>query len=263
MVAVLTVGTLLVVHYGVHPLPVEVMKPSFFDRPQEIGAVAYRRFFGAIEDKGRVVVGIPPEPDWYREILVGFLKGAATEKHAFDTIVMEEQMPALDLTGLPPTEVIRLHTNTSTQAELVEALNRLAEAKKRTLVYMPSVFTSHLLKQSPVVRVEPLLGQGLMSITVVPLALRADQEYLVEPPCMGSERDTTNTSALGCEVLQSGRALYRKKISQDRWVAIMNAPFGDDFVLMVSQAGQDKADAATANKDIRMSPPAAAAAPGM
>ena len=232
------------------------MKPSFFDKPEEIGETLYRRFYWPMEEQKRVVIGIPPQPEWNRQIIRGFLAGAAHEKKDFGALIAEQQMPDLDLSGLPPMEVVKVSTTGTMQAQVVDALNRFSKEGKRVLIYLPSVFSTHTLKDNTVQRIEAQLGAQLFSVSIAPLALRFEQEYLINPACVGSERDENGTAKYGCTVLKASRRYYRKKVPQERWVAIMDSPAPNDYLLMVSTPGQG-ADAEKENYDLRMDAPPA------
>lgn len=259
---VMTLGVFSIFRFGYKPAPTGIMKPSFFDSPEEIGHVVFRRFYAALETKNRLAIGIPAQPEWYGKVIVGFLKGAALEKHPFDVVIQEVEMPDLNLSEVPGIEVVKVRTNTVPPIDLLEALAKYENEKKRVLIYMPSVFTAHVLSASPLHRIEQHIRTNVFSISVGPLALKPDQEYLVQPACVGSERDMMGTSDYGCVILRAGRMHYRKKVPQDRWVAIMNSPKPEDYVLMISEPGQDKWDNQSPNYRLRMQPPKAAAAPG-
>ncbi|MEK7357640.1 MAG: hypothetical protein AAB250_14410, partial [Bdellovibrionota bacterium] len=135
----MTLGVFSILRFGYKVAPTGIMKPSFFDSPEEIGHVVFRRFYAPISEKGRVAIGIPPQPEWYGKVVVGFLKGAVTEKHPFDVVVQEIEMPALDLSSVPGISVIRVRTNTNPPTELYDVLSSLESEKKRVLVYLPSI----------------------------------------------------------------------------------------------------------------------------
>ncbi len=241
LLAIVTAGIFLIFKLGYEPQPVGIMKPSYFDKPDQIGATVYRRFYVPIEQKKIVLFGIPPQPTWHQEILKGFMEAAAAEKRPFEIMIAESQMPPIDLTNLPPLDVRLIAINTETQAEFADQLRLARESGKRTLVYMPSVFSSHLLPGNAVNRYEAQTGENLFAITTGPLALRHDQEYVVEPVCIGSQLDGRGLAPLGCATMLWGRKFYRKKLPQDRWVAAMNSPKPEDYLLLVSYPGQDKA----------------------
>jgi hypothetical protein len=264
--AVVGIGLFLVFKFGYQPAPVRIMKPSYFSNASEIGAVVYRRFYSPIEEQKLVVMGVPPQPAWHREIVRGFLETAAGEKRPFELVIAETQMPALDLAGLPPMELIQIPMNTQTQAELIDAIREARAAGKKTLIYTASVFSTHLLPGNPILRYEQATGDRLFSITTGPLALQAVQEHVVTPSCVGSERDGTGMAPLGCTILQAGRYYYRKNIPQDRFVAVMNSPkpdkyYDNDYLLLVSYPNQDKGAAAVDRNPRRPVIPSGAIAP--
>jgi len=242
IVAMMTAGIFLILKFGVKPQPVGIMKPSFFSKPEEIGAVVYRRFYVDIDTKKLVVFGVPPQPDWNLAVVRGFLREAQALQRPFDVLITESAMPPLDLTGLPsPLETISIEMNSPTQSDLIDQLKAYHAAGKRVLLYTASVFSTHLLQGNPINRLEKMTGESYFAITSAPLSLHPDQEFLVDPPCLGSERDTQGTSDLGCAVLMAGRRFYRKHIDQSRFVAIMQKQGAvEDYLLMISSPGQDK-----------------------
>jgi hypothetical protein len=247
-----TIGVFSLLRFGYEPAPVLVMSPSQFDSPEQIGVVMLRRFYSPVAQKQLIAFGVPPRPDWHREILMGFLKAAQADKVPFEVIIAEEQMPALNLSNLPPIAVVSVPTNTPTLSELVDAVNQ--NRGKRVLLYLPSIFSSHVFAVNTMSRLEQMLQVHVLSISTAPLALRPDQEYRIDPPCLGSERDHNGTSDFGCQVLKAGRMYYRKKVNQTRWVAISNMPRPEDYLLMVSEPGQDKGNDA-GNAKLRNNPP--------
>lgn len=252
--AIVTAGIFFILKFSYKPSLVKIMKPSFFSKPEEIGAVTFRRFYSPISEKKRVVIGIPPQPEHYLAFIRGFLEAAAAEKLPFDAVIAEREMPALNLAGLPPIELVTIPTNTPTQAELIEKLGELTAAGKRVLVYLPSVFSTHVLNKNVVNRFEQQTGERLFTITAGPLSLRPNQEYLIDPACVGSERDSNGTSELGCAFLQESRRHYRKQVAQDQWVATMASPKPEDYIVAISVPGQG-GDAADKNLQMRMRAP--------
>jgi hypothetical protein len=268
LMLILTAGMLFVLKFGYTPVPPMVMTPSFFDQPAEIGAIVFRRFYAEIGERKVVVLGTPIEPAFHRDIVAGFLASAKSDGVPFDVLIAEEQMPDI----VKPDGLVekRVPTNSPTQSELIDALHEAQAKGQRVLVYMPSVFSTHVLKGNPVARLEKSVGMKFLSITTGPLALANDQEYLVDPSCVGIERDNMGVSDLGCAILKAGRSFYKeiskanlsekenakaKPNNQHRWVAIMNQPTqGEDYLLMISSPDQHKGNAPE-NKALRMNPP--------
>jgi hypothetical protein len=239
VLGIMTAGIFATLRFGYEPAPVPIMSVSTFANPEEIGVTVFRRFFSPVTQYKIVVFGLPTQPEWHRQILRGFLQAAADYKIPFDVLIAEADMPQLDISGLPPIEVQAIATNTPTQAEFVDKIQALKKAGKRVLVYLPSVYSSHLLARNPIDRYEKSTGEHLFSITSEPLSLNSAQEKLVDPPCMGSERDSSGTALLGCAVMKASRGIYRKNLKPvDLYVAIMNSPKPEDYLLMTAAPGQ-------------------------
>lgn len=238
VLGMMTIGVAMILRFGYEPAPQMVMKPSFFNGPEDLGRVVYRRFYAPIEQTKLLVFGVPAKPDWHRGVVQGLLKAAADEGKPFERIVADPQMPVLDLNGLPLAEISVVPMNTDTQSEFREAIAMARKSGKRTLVYVPGFFSTHLLPMNPMERYEKASGEHLFSITSAPLSLQPSEEFNVDPPCVGSERDANGTSKLGCAIMSASRGFYRKKIKADRYVAIMNSPRPDDYLLMIAAPGQ-------------------------
>ncbi len=231
-------GVAILFMVGREPQTTLVMSPTMFDGPAQIGSAVLRQFQQQIATEKVVAFGVPTQPDWHRSIVLGFLTAAATEKIPFDILIVEQRMPELDLSGFSGLEVYSIATNTKTQSDLVERLQAARSSGKRVLIYTASVFTTHLISGNSISRYEKLTGEQLLTISSGSLALRSNQEFLIDPPCLGSERDQNGTSPLGCGLLHASRQVYRKHLANDRHVAIMNSPRPNDYLLLVSAPGQ-------------------------
>jgi len=238
IIMIIATGFAMIFKVGYNPAPALIMKPSKFDNVEKIGSVVFRRFYVPIEQEKRVVIGVPPQPEWHRDMIRGFLKEAASLGFPFEVVIADAHMPPLNLEGLPPVELHVVSMNSPTLTELGDRLQEARAAGKRTLIYTSSVYSSHLLEGNPITRFEKATGERLISITSGPLALNAPEERLIQPPCVGSEQGGSRLAPLGCEILKAGRGFYRKKIHADKFVAIMNAPKLDDYLLMIAAPGQ-------------------------
>jgi hypothetical protein len=239
ILAIMTAGIFATLRFGYVPSPVPVMSVSTFSTPEDLGVTVFKRFFSPISQYKLVVFGVPTQPEYQRQIIRGFIKAAADYQVPFDVLVAEADMPRLDLSGLPPMEVEAIPTNSPTQAEFVDKIQALRKAGKRILVYVPSVYSTHLLVRNPIDRYEKSTGEHLFAITSETLSLNPNQERLVDPPCTGGERDSEGTAALGCAVMQASRGIYRKNLKPtDHFIAIMNSPKPEDYLLMTAAPGQ-------------------------
>jgi hypothetical protein len=262
VIGIVSVRLIYLATNGVKSEPNVILTPSSFAQPAEIGTAIYRYFYAPIEQKKIVFFGLPPQPAWHQEILRGFLKAAAQEQRPFDLFIAEAEMPELNLEGLPSMKIVKLQTNTDTQSDLIEQLDLARKANQRVLVYTAAVLSSHLLPGNAITRLEANPSQPhYFAITSAPLSTGPAQEFEIDPPCVGSERDTDGTAALGCAIMSASRSYYRANIKREKayfqkehqdfyktkYVSIMQQNgVGADYLLMTS-APSDVAKATPAN----------------
>lgn len=263
-------GVIVTLLVGYRPAPTPIMKPSFFDKADDIGAVTLKHFYAALANEKIVVLGVPSNRDWSTELVSGFIKAARENSRDFTHVVIEHQMPHALRDGvkrLVPS-AIEIDSNSERLEELTNAVLDAQKSGHRLLVIVPNLYSTHLLVGNVMQRLESniaaggiaepradgrsevdripttrqnITGNTLFSITVSPLALEAAQEKELDPVCMGSERDGSGTADLGCAILQAGRYFYRKRIldkepnARNRFVAIMQSPKPGDYMLMVRE----------------------------
>jgi hypothetical protein len=230
MILVIGLSVAAVLRFGINPRPVDLMKPSFFKEPREIGAVTYRRLYDPLGRENLIVFGVTPAEPSHRQIIEGFLLTAAAENRPIHVVLKEPQLEALSAPA--GTEVIEQQFN-SEPAALVEQVRSYTSQGKRVLIYTASTLSSHMVPNNPVQRFEALWGKPVFAISTVGIALSAGQETRVDPPCVGSERDGQGTAKLGCAALLKTRALYRKRLDESRFVALMDQRGRSDLLMFV------------------------------
>lgn len=240
-----TLGVILTLKFGYKPAPQRIMGPSFFTHAEEVGAVAIKRFYAPLAEEDVVVLGLPPNRDWSVAVLKGFVEAAKLNQREFKSAVIEKQMPESirsQLLALLPT-TREISSNTEMMTELGDAVLEAQTKKEKLLVVVPNVYSSHLLQDAPLRRLEKVmdLPRPLFALTSGPLALEPLQEKELDPVCLGSERDSSGTAPLGCAIMQAGRGYYRKQVldkepdARKRFSAIMQAPGANDYLLLIRE----------------------------
>ncbi len=249
---IVTVGIAMTIKYGYRPAPARIMKPSFFENGEQIGVVALKRFYAQLADEHVVVLGLPTNRDWAKDVARGFVAAAKENQRTFAKVFVEKKMDQTlrDTLKLMTPTLIEIDTNSESLSELGDAVTQAIRAKERILVVMPNIYSTHLVEGNPISRLEKLIdfpgrdegkSVGIFSVTVGPLALEAAQEKELDPICIGSERDGSGTADLGCAILMAGRGFYRKQILdsesglRSRFVAVMQAPKPNDYLLLVRE----------------------------
>lgn len=246
-------GVITTILVGYRPAPTRIMKPSFFETPDQIGAVTLKRFYAPLASEKLVVLGVPTNRDWAPGLVRGFLQAAQQNSRTFNHVIVEEKLSHEmrdEMHKLVP-KVTELNTNSETLAELMDALNTAHAAGDEVLLLVPNLYSTHMLPGNPMARLEKAIFtsdakekgriESLFAISVAPLALEATAEKEIDPICQGTERDGSGTADFGCEILQAGRYFYRKRIldnepnARERFVALMQSSRPNDYLLLVRQ----------------------------
>ncbi len=223
----------VIIHFGIRARAINILKPSYFSTPEEIGAVIFRRFYSEISADKLLVIGVPAKSSYHHNIVAGLLRVATHEGKAFDILIAD---PRLSLAESLPTQltVIPLSINGEDLGDAGALIKSLLAQEKRILVYTFSTMSSHLLAGNTIAQLEKSLKRPIFSITTSQLSLRNDQEYSLEPPCVGSGRDETGTADLGCIILQTSRSYYRRNFDPTRYVAVIDQHGRSDYLLLSS-----------------------------
>ncbi len=80
---IVTVGIAMTIKYGYRPAPARIMKPSFFENGEQIGVVALKRFYAQLADEHVVVLGLPTNRDWAKDVARGFVAAAKENQRTF------------------------------------------------------------------------------------------------------------------------------------------------------------------------------------
>jgi hypothetical protein len=233
-------GTLLLVRYGVAPQTISIMTPSFFDQPEQIGAVFYRRLYDPLTREKLVVFGIPPNPAYQERVLSGFLEAAQMEKHPYDLVLKEPSWKDPARTG--GAQIVNFDFNQDDPEEMVQKVKELTSQGKHVLIYTVSLFSSHLIAGNAINRFEATWGAPVFAITTGTLSLAPEFEGLIDPPCVGSARDIQGLYRLGCAMMFESRGTYRKHLvaqAQKRFVAIATQQGGKDYLVQLIGPGGD------------------------
>lgn len=228
----ITAIVFLLLKYSVAPSPIKIMSPSTFERPDQSGAVVYKRFYDPLSRASFAVFGAPPRPEFHARIAEGFLAAAASVGKPYQAVLAE---PALEpLREVHGASIEAFNINEPDLTAAAAKLKDLASQGKRVFIYTASTFSSHVLKENAIHRLEQALGQPLFALTSGTLVVRATHERLIDPPCVGIARDSHGTAGLGCLMLTTSRRFYRKKLPLDKWVSLMEQEAGGDFLLLTS-----------------------------
>lgn len=227
----LSVGGMgLVIHWGLRPKPVRLVKPSYFDNAQDIGRLIWERYRDRFENEKNIIVGIEVGSKAQELAAKGFLS-AARKDGFFNAQAYREAR--LDTEFWPETAKWNLINVRKDHAQFIETLR--AEAG---FFLLPNTFVSHVIGGTPVLRAEQALKKKVLSISFVGLVLAMQDLDQIYPRCDGQAAFGAKTSAaLGCAAKRKSISLFRKNLNRKRYVMAMEQTGQRDYLVYVWSPG--------------------------
>lgn len=225
-------GIFLSLKHGLGPKPVPQINPSLFAKPEEIGAVVYRRLRQVIKENHIIVLGNFPLIHNYDQIWQGFIRTAVADGVKIKTILQQPELKAMEHIGDIPVKLVRATEDTGTIRDEL-----LAAADGETIIiYTVPNFSSHLLASSPLVKLRSELKRPILSLTTLAFVLKKEKLADLQPPCPDGAVALTDLSPLGCASANISRKFFRKKYEEKDLMAAMEMHGALDYLLFVHDA---------------------------
>lgn len=225
IIVVFVVFVFAVLRWGINPRALVLIAPSEFDQPAKIGETAFLRLMQEVGEQQVVIIGGIPNNPTSNEIALGFFAQAKKDQRPFSTVMTQTEMP-LALDGAQ-------HIDFNGDSEQIAATIRNLHAGERLFIYTVNIFATHLLHDNPIQRLEHILNRKLMTVTIMGLALKATEISQLDPPCRGLERDQQGTAPLGCVALTRSKGLFRKHLTDKRFVMLLDQQGATDYLMLV------------------------------
>lgn len=232
ILVVLILGVIALFHYGQSERTTVILEPQVTESLDGIGSTLYKTLAPNIEASPVTVFGVSPTEFSQGKLIEDFLASAAAEQKPYAFVIRESQLPAIKVPE--GTEVIEVNFNSEPFA-LAKLLREKTEQSKRVLIHSVNIFTSYTLKENPIQRLEQEWGSRIPAITVMLIGIAREQEFKVDPPCVGTERDGQGTSTLGCAALHKQRSLYRRGFDVTKTVSMVDEQSPSDYLVFLYQ----------------------------
>jgi hypothetical protein len=202
-------GALKVLFQGdVELQPQRVLNPSNFNRPEEIGAMAFRRFWQEFHEEKLFIIGSSPHLKDYDKIWHGLIAVAKVNGVTFDKVFAQEGLRPISAESLPlDWEQIQLALVSS----------------KKILVHL--VATDEMWDQT----VSRTTGGFILFQSVLPL--EADEKNLMSASCMSDDKKFQ----LGCKSLKALGFGKKKKFDPAQITAVIEKYGLREHVLFVHE----------------------------
>jgi len=213
----------LTLQVGVGPRPVQVIKPSPAKEPAEIGYWFYRQLRHVVFKHRVIFVGYQDEKK-AAAIARGFWESARNDGQEIDTL-FRLKGAAVDL----PVRAIEM----AESADILKLLPQTLPAAKKTIVFLPSQDTSHVVKNSLVQKTESAIDENILSISELDWRPDHPAEKMVEPNCEDAKRLTgfPDFDFFRC-IYKSRREKLEKYKEPGKIVFLIDQFGGSDFLVL-------------------------------
>ena len=202
-----TLGVLFVMNYGINPRPIRVLNATEFDRPEEIGAVLFRRFYQEVRGSQLVVVGSSPFHRSYSLVWRSFLAVAKANRVEFDAVYTLEGLRSISSESLSYDEY-----------EIQERLQR----GEKVLIQVAS--TDDLL--------EKYTDKYPQALFIFQSGFAVTEEGLnnILPPCRD---DDSSSFQMSCKAQVASRRYLRRPKSKEHYVAALERHSVAKYLLFI------------------------------
>lgn len=226
-------GIFLTIKYGLQPRPIRLINLSSFDTPLKLAQSIELRLHEELKQAPILLFGFQPEKAQQLEVIKEFVRSSKDSGLIYDTVVADDNLslPA----EIPVSEKIDSQAKLET---LAAGLKAALVQKRKVLLILPSVYSAQLVGGNVADLLRRKFEIPLMSFTLVELPRNREQEKAVSIPCLMTDADSTGVGALGCAILQTGRAHYRKKMESGKRTGLMDQRGVSDFLIFYSNEAE-------------------------
>lgn len=216
----------LAVSFGARPKAARLIDPSGFAGPESLGSALYDRMAPFLETESVLVFGGDPNRPSDFVVAQAFLARAKSIGRPFYELMIQTALSAE-----PNWQLIDINEQTSLLARKIDALT-----KQKIFIYVPSIYSSHLIADNPIQRLEQALGgRRLVAVSLMKWALNSMEAKELNPGCSGLERDRAGTAGLACTALARAQNLKRKKINPQRWLLALTQEGDHDYLALIRE----------------------------
>lgn len=217
------------IRFGIRPKPQAQINPTTFSEMKEIGAVVYRRLFSVFRKERLVVLGTNPLLPESEEIWRGLFLTAKSDRQAWDILLQEPELKAIR-----PTQGMKvIPASWSREPEKwLPKIRQWLEEGQSVVIHSVTSMTSQTAQEAAIHVLEKGLGRPVFTISLLPFAVNEQQASLLQPPCP-EDKQGQGQAPLGCAAQRVSQKFFRKELSKDELIAVMEKHGVMDYLLFV------------------------------
>lgn len=230
-VAVIGLGVFFSMNFRIQERSIPKIKFSQVTNPEELGKGVYERLRLEIRQAPIVLLGVTPNQIEDMELWRGFLEANQEQGSKYDVIVVEPQLPFVELFASD----MRIDIQAEMQ-RFVEGVSNARAQGLRVAVIVPNIYSSQLVKKGPASRLKDEYKLDVTSFSVAKFPVTREQEQSFEPICeMEAGRDLVGTGHLGCMIREIARKTYRKKFEENKFSGMMEQTGAKDYLILLNR----------------------------
>lgn len=203
-----------------------------FENPAAISNSILRELRSEMQGSPILVWGLETGDPALRETFERFLENNQDPTTKYEIVLVDTALEGLE-PELAKIQGERLNANEET-ARLIQGLQAAQAQNRRVLVVMPVVYAAAYLSHSVANKIKAA-GLPVMSVLTTNFSRRREQEIETRLPCNTNVNDKDGSGKLGCEIVQTARVNYRKKMESGKLVGLMNQISTDDFLFLLAR----------------------------
>ncbi len=221
------------------PKPIPKIKISALKNAEELGRAVHERLRLEVQAAPIIFLGLVPGDLEQLRIWSEFLNALKTTDSAYGAVFIDETLfkdwpEGLKLLSEKDIHFTGGYNFLENVNDFAKTWQQLKSGGQRVAVIVPSYFSSHLVKDNPIDRLEQITGEKVLGFSALPLLRSRDEEDKLPTPCL--LEDGRGVGALGCAILQESRQSYRgiKKPQSD--YGLMKQFGLNDYLIFYSKA---------------------------
>ena len=220
----ITLSVFGVLRYGLAPKSLPIIKPTYFNKKQEIGAVIFRRLFQDMKELDGLLAETSPSIQNGEEVWRGFLKVAAQYGKKFDLIIQHEKLEPLT-NYIPLIQMDLIKNNQEFQNLLKQSL----QEGQTILIHGP------IDTKLPDIKT---MGKKIFTLSQQIFATHPSEEKILQESCPESKDKIFHKS---CQALHLSKKYYRKNLRRDKLSAALEKFKRNSFTLFIHEPSSPQA----------------------
>lgn len=231
----ISTGVYFTIRYGLRPKPIPVLDPTDFTELRQIGVVIYKRLHQNVRAERLVVLGSSDEVKNYEQVWTGLIESAIADKEKLVFFLEEGLKP---LANPENAEVVNFNEAQVASGSLYEEVARRLQRKQLVIVHARTVRSSHLVKDSLSLKLDPVVKHPVLAISETKLAVAESDVNNLYPQCVlvpSDPGDPADLTRLKCAAYKVARKFLKKRLAPDRIWAVVERHGLKEYLVFIHQ----------------------------